>query len=114
GSVDPELIKLMRTLDASRLQTFRYVELPWALPGLITGTKIAVVVAPIAAVLAEQAGSSAGLGYLFQEALAQLLTARMWAAVTILAAFAVALFALLTMAERLLLPWARQPRGDSP
>ena len=116
GSVDPELVKLMRTLDASRLQTFRYVELPWALPGLFTGTKIAVVVAPIAAVLAEQAGSSSGLGYVFTEALAQLLTPRMWAAVAILAAFAVALFVLLTVAERLALPWAHQSSlpGGSP
>jgi ABC-type nitrate/sulfonate/bicarbonate transport system permease component len=112
GSVDPDLLKLMRTLDASRAQTFRYVELPAALPGLFTGTRIAVVVAVIAAVLAEQAGSSSGLGYVFQQALAQLLTARMYAAVAILSAFAIVLFALLTLAERLALPWAHQPLGD--
>ncbi len=112
GSVDPDLLKLMRTLDASRAQSFRYVELPAALPGLFTGTRIAVVVAVIAAVLAEQAGSSSGLGYVFQQALAQLLTARMYAAVAILSLFAVALFALLTLAERLALPWAHPTRGD--
>ncbi len=112
SSVDPELIKLMRTLDASRRQIFRFVELPAALPGLLTGAKIAVVFAPIAAVLAEQAGSGAGLGYVLQEALGQYLVARMWAAVLILAAFAIALFALLTLAERRFVPWAHQPRGD--
>lgn len=112
GSVDPELLKLMRTLDATRLQAFRYVEMPAALPGLLTGVKIAVVIAPIAAVLAEQAGSSSGLGYVFQEALAQFLTARMWAAVVILAVFAIVLFGLLTVAERLLLPWAHKPQGE--
>jgi NitT/TauT family transport system permease protein/putative hydroxymethylpyrimidine transport system permease protein len=112
GSVDRDLIKLMRTLDASRAQTFRFVEFPAALPGLFTGAKIAVVFAPVAAVLAEQAGASAGLGYIFQEALAQFLTARMWAIVVILAVFAIALFVLLTLGERLLLPWAHQPRGD--
>lgn len=112
GSVDPELVKLMRTLDASRLQTFRFVELPTALPGLITGSKIAVVFAPIAAVLAEQAGSNSGLGYVLQEAEAQLLTARMWAAVAVLAVFAIAMFALLTVVERLALPWAHQPQGE--
>lgn len=112
SSVDPELIKLMRTLDASRRQIFRFVELPAALPGLLTGAKIAIVFAPIAAVLAEQAGSSAGLGYVLQEALGQYLVARMWAAVLILAAFAIALFALLTLAERRIVPWAHQPRGN--
>jgi ABC-type nitrate/sulfonate/bicarbonate transport system permease component len=112
GSVDRDLLKLMRTLDASRLQTLRFVEVPASLPGLFTGTKIAVVVAPIAAVFAEQAGSSGGLGYVFQEALAQFLTARMCAVVAILAVFAVALFAALTAIERLALPWAHHYAGD--
>lgn len=109
GAVDPDLIKLTRTLDASRARTFRHVELPAALPGLFTGMKIAVVFAPIGAVFAEQAGSNSGLGYVFEQAIPQLLTARAYAAVFILAAFAIALFALLSLAERLLLPWAHQP-----
>jgi NitT/TauT family transport system permease protein/putative hydroxymethylpyrimidine transport system permease protein len=112
AAVDPALLKLMRTFDASRLQTFRHVELPSALPGLFTGAKIAVVVAVIGAVFAEQAGSSSGLGYLFTQSLPQLLTARAYAAVVILSAFAVLLFGLLSLAERLALPWAYQPRGD--
>lgn len=111
-SVEADLLKLMRTLDASRMQTFRFVELPAALPGLFTGAKIAVVFAPIAAVLAEQAGANAGLGYALEEAVAQFLTARAWAVIAILAAFAIALFVLLTVAERRMLPWANQPKGD--
>jgi putative hydroxymethylpyrimidine transport system permease protein len=114
SAVDPDLVKLMRTFDATRSQIFRFVELPAALPGLLTGAKIAVVFAPIAAVLAEQAGSSAGLGFVLQEALGQYLVARMWAAVFILAAFAIGLFALLTVAERRIAPWASRPRGDRP
>ena len=112
AAVEPDLIKLMRTFDASRLQIFRHVELPSALPGLFTGAKIAVVVAVIGAVFAEWAGSSSGLGYLFNQSLPQLLTARAYAAVVILSVFAIALFGLLTLAERLALPWAYQPRGE--
>ncbi len=112
ASVDPELIKLMRTFDASRLRIFRHVELPAALPGVFTGAKIAVVVAVIGAVFAEQAGSNSGLGYLFEVSIPQLLTARAFAAVAILSVFAIALFALLTVAERLALPWAYEPRGE--
>lgn len=111
AAVDPDLLKLMRTFDASRISTFRHVELPSALPGLFTGAKIAVVVAVIGAVFAEQNGSNAGLGYVFQQAIPQLLTARAYAAVLILSVFAIALFALLTVAERLTLPWAYEPRG---
>ena len=114
AAVDPDLLKLMRTLGSSRARTFRHVELPAALPGLFTGMKIAVVFAPIGGVLAEQAGSNSGLGYIVQQAIPQLLTARAYAAVFILAAFAILLFALLTLAERRLLPWAYEPRGESP
>lgn len=113
AAVDPDLIKLMRTFDASRTRTLRHVELPAALPGLFTGAKIAVVVAVIGAVFAEWSGSSSGLGYLFQQSLPQLLTARAYAAVVILSLFAIALFALLTVAERLMLPWAFDNRGDA-
>jgi NitT/TauT family transport system permease protein/putative hydroxymethylpyrimidine transport system permease protein len=114
AAVEADLIKLMRSFDASRLRIFRHVELPASLPGLFTGAKIAVVVAVIGAVFAEQSGSSSGLGYLFQQSLPQLLTARAYAAVGILSVFAVGLFALLSLAERLALPWAYQPRGELP
>jgi putative hydroxymethylpyrimidine transport system permease protein len=113
ATVDPALLKLMRTFDASRLRTFRYVELPAALPGLFTGLKLTLVVAVIADVLAEQgAGSNSGLGYILMTAEPQLLTAEAFAAALILSALAVALFALLTLAERRLLPWAYRPTGE--
>jgi putative hydroxymethylpyrimidine transport system permease protein len=114
GRVDPELTKLLRTLDASRLRVLRHVELPAALPGLFSGAKVAVAVAVIGAVFAEWSGSEAGLGHLVQQALPQLETARAYAAVLILSAFAIALFGLLTLAERLLVPWARNPPGGIP
>jgi NitT/TauT family transport system permease protein/putative hydroxymethylpyrimidine transport system permease protein len=112
ASVDPDLYKLMRTFDAPQTRTFRFVELPAALPGLFTGARIAVAVAVIGAVLAEQAGSNSGLGYVLLQSIPQLLSARAFAAVVILSVFAIALFMLLTLAERLVLPWAHQPRGD--
>jgi NitT/TauT family transport system permease protein/putative hydroxymethylpyrimidine transport system permease protein len=112
ASVDPDLLKLMRTFDAPRGRAFWHVELPSALPGVLTGTKIAVVVAVIGAVFAEQAGANSGIGYLFQQAEAQFLIPRTYAAVVILCVFAVALFGLLTLAERLAVPWAYSQRGE--
>jgi len=116
AAVDPELLKLMRTFDASRLRAFRHVELPAALPGVFTGTRIAVAVAVIGAVLAEETGGSSssnpGLGFQILLSINQLLTARGVAAVVILSLFAIALFGVLTLAERLVVPWAYQPRGE--
>jgi ABC-type nitrate/sulfonate/bicarbonate transport system permease component len=107
--VDADLRKLMRTFGASRWQTFRMVEAPAALPGVL----LSVAVAAIAATLAELAGSDAGLGNLMLKAIPNFQTARAFAAVLILSAFAVALFGLLALAERRLLPWAHQPRGTA-
>jgi putative hydroxymethylpyrimidine transport system permease protein len=110
ASVDPELLKLMRTFDAPRRRVFWSIELPTALPGVFTGAKIAVIVAVIGAVFAEQAGANSGLGYLFEQSIPQLLTARAYAAVVVLSAFAILLFAALTLAERLATPWAHKPQ----
>jgi putative hydroxymethylpyrimidine transport system permease protein len=104
-SVDPEAVKLMRSLDASRWQRFLRVEAPSALPNLFTGAKIAVVVAPIGAVFAEWAGSSAGLGHLIQSDTANFEVARQFATVAVLAAMALALMGLTVLAERRVVRW---------
>ena len=104
-SVDPEAVKMMRSLDASPWQRFKRVEAPAALPNLFTGIKIAVVVAPIAAVFAEWAGSSSGLGRLIQSDLANYQVARMFAAVVVLSVLALALIGLVTLAERRVVTW---------
>jgi len=114
ATVDPDLLKLMRTFDASRLTTFRHVEFPSALPGVFTGAKIAVAVSVIGAVFAEYTGSNSGLGYVILVSEPQLLVARGVAAVVILSLFAIALFSLLALAERLALPWAYRPREEHP
>jgi NitT/TauT family transport system permease protein/putative hydroxymethylpyrimidine transport system permease protein len=105
GSVDADLVKMMRTLDAGRWQIFRRVEAPTALPYFFSGAKIAVAVAVIGAVFGEWAGSSSGLGHLIQEASAQLETARTFAAVVVLSALAVALFGLLAALEHRVAWW---------
>jgi NitT/TauT family transport system permease protein/putative hydroxymethylpyrimidine transport system permease protein len=109
-SVEPDLIKLMRTFDASRMSTFRLVELPAVLPGVFTGAKIAVAVSVIGAVFAEWNGANSGLGYTLVQSIPQLLAARAMAAVVILSLFAIALFALLALIERAALPWVHQER----
>jgi ABC-type nitrate/sulfonate/bicarbonate transport system permease component len=104
-SVDPEAIKMMRTLDASRWQILRRVEAPAALPFAFSGAKIAVAVAVIGAVFGEWSGASEGLGYLLLLDNNLLETARMFASVFILSAMAIALFGLLALAERRFVRW---------
>jgi putative hydroxymethylpyrimidine transport system permease protein len=110
GRSDADLGKLMRSFGASRWQTFRLVEAPAALPGLITGAKLSLAFAGIAAILAEWAGSERGLGHLVLQALPQFETARAYAGVLILAAFSVTMFGALSLAERRLVPWSQATR----
>jgi ABC-type nitrate/sulfonate/bicarbonate transport system permease component len=104
-AVDPEATKMMRTLDASRGQILWRVEAPTALPYFFSGTKIAVAIAGIGAVFAEWAGSDAGLGHMILVDNAQLETARVFAAVVVLAAMTIGLFGLLALAERRVVTW---------
>ena len=109
-SVEPEQLKLMRSLGASRLRTLRSVELPAALPSFFSGLRIAASVSVIGAVFGEWAGAEQGLGRLVLLGNNQLQTPRVYAGVVVLTLMAVALFALATLAERLLCPWNRTER----
>jgi putative hydroxymethylpyrimidine transport system permease protein len=107
-SVDPQLITMMRTLGAGRAQILGRVELPSALPFFFSGTKIAIAVAVIGAVFAEWAGAGSGLGHQILIASSSLLTARMFAAITLLSVMAILLFALVSIIERRVVTWDRE------
>jgi len=107
-SVDPELLKLMRSLGASRLATLWKVELPWSLPFLFSGLRIAATVSVIGAVFGEWAGADEGLGRLVLLGNNQLQTPRVYAGIVILTLMAVALFALVALLERVAAPWQRE------
>src|SRR5215218_1974263 len=109
-SVPAELLKLMRSLGASRLRTLRSVELPAALPYLFSGLKVAATVSVIGAVFGEWAGADEGLGRLVLLGNNQLQTPRVYAGIVILTLIAVALFALAALAERVACPWSREER----
>ena len=99
-SVDPAAIRMMRTLDADRRAILRRLELPAALPYFFSGAKVAIAVAVIGAVFGEFVVANEGLGDVIRQAQAQLLTARVFAAVVVLSAFAIGLFGLLSLLER--------------
>jgi ABC-type nitrate/sulfonate/bicarbonate transport system permease component len=106
-SVDPDLIKLMRLLGASRLTRLWKAELPASLPFLFSGLRLAAVFSVIGAVFGEWAGADHGLGRLVLLANNQLQTARVYAGVVLLTVMAIALFAFVSLVERLVIPWRR-------
>jgi ABC-type nitrate/sulfonate/bicarbonate transport system permease component len=108
ASVDPELIKLMRTLGASRWARLWKAELPTSLPYFFSGAKIAATVSVVGAVFGEAAGADHGLGRLTLLANNQLQTPRVYAGTVILTLMGVAVFAFVSLVERMTIPWRRE------
>lgn len=110
ASVDPRLVALMRTLHGSRLAIFTRVEFPAALPSVFTGLRLAAAYAATGAVFGEYSGASDGLGHVMRQGVPQLQSGLVFAAIVLLTAMSVALFALVGITERLLVPWHRTTR----
>ena len=104
-ATEPDAIKLMRTLDASRWQILRRVEAPGARPYAFSGARIAAVFTTIGALFGEWVGSNSGLGHQILLDNGQLETARMFAAVVVLSLIALSLFGLIALAERRIVTW---------
>jgi len=104
-AVDLDMVNMMRTFGASRWQIFTKLQVPTSLPYLFSGIKIAGAVSVIGAVIGEWVGASQGLGYLMTRSIPQFQTDRVFAAIFILTFMGVALFTLITMAERITVPW---------
>lgn len=104
-SAPRELLELARSLRASRWQVFIKVQFPASLPFVVTGSKVAVTLAVIGAVIGEFIGSSEGLGFLLLSATSQINTPLAFAALFALAALGILAYLLVVAAEWLLSPW---------
>ncbi len=106
-SVEPELVAMMRSLQATRWQMFIKLEAPFALPVLLAGLKIGATLAVIGAVIGEFVGADRGLGFLINLAQGLLDTPLMFVALFTLAAIALGLYGLVSLLEHRLLAWKR-------
>ncbi len=106
-SADPEQVKLLRSLKATRWQTLKLVEARSALPQAFTGLRIAAAVSVIGAFFAEWAGSEEGLGHVVLVSYNQLESARTFAATFLLFALAMLLYGAFALAERRVITWNR-------
>jgi NitT/TauT family transport system permease protein len=109
-AVDSDLSRLFDLYGAGRIQRLWRLRLPSAVPALLEGHKVAAGLAVVGAVVAEfvaGSGGDQGLAWRILEASNRLQTARVFAALAVLAALGVALHGLLSLAERRLLAWWR-------
>ena len=109
-SVDPDAIRLIRSMGASGWQLFGRVRWPAALPSLFSGTRIGVTYGVIGAIVGDWVGGSRGVGIYMMRAADQLLTERVFAAIVVSSLLSVLLFLAVTIVERLVVPWQRRER----
>ena len=106
-SVDPGLLDLFRMHGASRTQTLLRLRAPSAAPYFFAGLRIASALALIGAVVAEfvagTGGTRSGLAYQILQAGLQLNIPRLFAALALITATGIALFAIVTVISRLAL-----------
>jgi ABC-type nitrate/sulfonate/bicarbonate transport system permease component len=100
-----EATDLLRSLGASRGQLFRKLRWPAALPSFFTGLRIAATYGVIGAVFGEYVGAYEGLGIWMQLSQNAFRTDLVFAAILLAAVLSIALFGLVVVLERLVIPW---------
>ena len=115
-SLSEELTRFTRTTGAGVMRAFLKVRLPAALPQIFVGFKYAAMNASVGATIAEFIGSDEGLGFYIQISTGNMRPDLAFAAIFLLALLDLGMFGLVTVAERLLIPWdisQRRVRGHT-
>ena len=105
AATDREALILMHTLGASRVQSLLLLRLPFALPYLFTGLRIAVTYAIVGAVFAEWSGAREGLGIFVLLMKNSFRTDLVFAAIFLIALLSLLLFAVVGAIERIVVRW---------
>jgi NitT/TauT family transport system permease protein len=111
-SVDSDIMDLAKSTGAGAWRIFWKVQVPHALPTLFTGIKVAAALSSTAAVVAEFVASDRGLGYLLLEYNGTLNTSMAFAVIIVLSAMGLALYGVVEIVERLMIPWHVSRRRD--
>ena len=104
-SVDPDMLSLAQVYRASSLKVLTRVRFPCALPSIFAGMKVGISLALVGAIVGEFVAGATGLGYLILIAQGQFDTTRVFVSLLALGVMGTALFYLIDLAERLMLPW---------
>ena len=106
-SVDPDCVNLLRSMGAGRVQIFRHVLFPAALPHFFSGLKISASYAVVGAVISEWLGGFEGLGVYMTRVKKAYAFDRMFAVIILIVIISLLLMALVDLIRRAAMPWER-------
>lgn len=104
-SADKDAIGLLRSMGAGRMQIFRYIKFPSALPQLFSGLRIAAAYSVVGAVISEWLGGFGGLGVYMTRVKKAFAFDKMFAVIFLISAISLALMALVGFAEKKCMPY---------
>lgn len=105
STTDPKLVEVVRCFGASRFQTLKWVNVPWALPSVIVGVRLGLSRAFIAVIVGEFMGATAGIGYMISISGNMFQTERLLAFVAVLGIITLSVVELVKWIQRRAVPW---------
>ena len=106
ATAEPEMLELVRTLQASRWQIFVKIRFPNALPYVFTGLKLNATMSVIGAIVGEFVASERGLGSLIITGGVTMETPMIFASLMLISALGLALYGVVVAVEQMVAPWA--------
>ncbi len=103
--VDEDLLDLVRYLNASKAQVFARIRIPNSLPHIFAGLKTSATMCVVGSLVGEFIASKKGLGYLIRDAQAFIDMPTMFACLVVLAVIGITFFGLISLLERVSMPW---------
>jgi len=113
AGAEPELIKLLYSMRASRWQILWLVRLPGAMPSFFSGLRIAATYSVTGAIFGEFVGAEKGLGIYMKLEANSFATVQVFAAILVTAVLSLLLFGLVSLVERIALPWYHGAKARS-
>lgn len=104
GQIDPAYVNLIRAYGGSRMQVYTQVKIPYALPALFSGLKVAATYSISGAVVGEWVASQAGIGYYLLRVKNSYALDKMFASVLVIILLSLMMNGLITWLQRLCLP----------
>ncbi len=106
-SVDEDMLKLMHSMNASKLQIFVHVKFPAALTQFFSGVRMAAAYSVVGAVISEWLGGFYGLGVYMTRVKKSMAYDKMFAVIFFVSAISLLLMALVSAIQKKAMPWTR-------
>lgn len=107
-SADPDAIKLLQSMDATKGQIFKHIKFPSSLSHFFAALRISASYSIVGAVIAEWLGGFSGLGVYMTRVKKSYSFDKMFAVILFISVISLFLMSLVTVLQRKTMPWNKE------